>query len=207
MSGVIYQIICIPTGLSYVGQATNFKVKNGTPYNYGASGRWNDHVSTAKTRNTPLCIAIREYGRDQFMVEVLEEGKLEHLDEREADWLSRIDCVHPNGYNVAKHSRNRHREVSNLHVFYMGRIVSAEIRPIKRSGSLRLVHVYLMLNDQTRERIAFGQKRGTTYEQAVDDATTFLNHLACPYTVVKHYSERNTSNENIIKQINSLEIQ
>lgn len=189
MAGVIYQVTCIPTGLSYVGQATSFKTKNGTPYHYGATGRWNDHVSTAKTRNTPLCQAIKEHGRDKFTVTVLEEAPLEELDEREATWLARVNCVHPHGYNVATHSRNRHRETSNLLLFYEGRASSAEIRPIRREGKLRLIHVYVTLEDGTRERLAFGQKKGATYEEAMEEATTFLERLGCEYNVSKDCSD------------------
>lgn len=189
MAGVVYQVTCIPTDLSYIGQAKGYKTKNGTPYNYGASGRWNDHVSSAKTRNTPLCQAIKAYGRDNFTIAVLEEAPLEQLDEREAAWLSQVNCIHPRGYNVATHGRNRHRETSNLHVFYEGRIASASIHPIRRVGELRLIYVYANLMDGTRERLAFGQKDGTTYLQAMEEATTFLEHLGCEYTISKDYSE------------------
>jgi group I intron endonuclease len=188
MAGVVYQVICIPTGLSYVGQAKNYKTKNGTPYHYGATGRWNDHVSSAKTRNTPLCQAIKDHGRDNFTITVLEEAPLEQLDEREAVWLARLNCIHPNGYNVATHGRNRHRETSNLHIFYVGRVASAVIHPIRRGGELRLVYVYLNLNGGERERLAFGQKEDTIYDEALREATTFLKQVECEYHVSKDYS-------------------
>lgn len=54
MSGIIYQITCKSTNLKYIGQATNLKYKNGKPYNYGAKGRWSDHLCASKTRNTPF---------------------------------------------------------------------------------------------------------------------------------------------------------
>ena len=190
MAGVVYQITCIPTGLLYIGQAKGYKTKNGTPYNYGATGRWNDHVSTAKTRDTPLCRAIKDHGRNNFIITVLEEAPLEELDEREATWLARVNCIHPNGYNVATHSRNRHRETSNLHVFYMGRVTSASIHPIRRGGELRIVYAYVNLNDGTNERIAFGQKGTVTYEDALTEAKEFLNHLECPYSISMDYSDK-----------------
>ena len=189
MAGVIYQITCIPTGLLYVGQAKDYKTKNGTPYHYGATGRWNDHVSTAKTRDTPLCRAIKEHGRNNFIITVLEEAPLEDLDEREATWLARVKCIYPHGYNVATHSRNRHRDESNLHVFYQGRVSSVEICPIRREGKLRLIHVYVTLEDGKRERLAFGQKKESTYEEAMEEATTFLERLGCEYSVSKDYSD------------------
>lgn len=182
MSGVIYQITCQSTNLSYIGQATSLKYKKGNPYNYGASGRWNDHVASSKSRDTPLCQAIKQYGRDNFQIEVLEEGPLETLDEREAHFITERNTIYPAGYNVATHSRNRHRETSNLHVFYEGKVRSAVISPIRKDGELKLAYVYLTLNDGAQERLAFGQKDNTTYEDTLQEATRFLEILRCPYT-------------------------
>jgi hypothetical protein len=183
MSGVIYQITCNATNLSYIGQATSLKYKQGKPYNYGASGRWSDHVSTSKTRNTPLCKAIKLHGREAFTINVLEDGFLETLDEREAFYIKQYNTVHPNGYNVATHSRNRHREESNLHVFYEGNVQSAIIAPIKRNGDNKLAYVYLTMIDGTKERIAFGQKDGSVFEETMQEVTEFLERLKCPYTI------------------------
>jgi hypothetical protein len=188
MSGVIYQISCITTNLKYIGQATQFKYKNGKPYNYGASGRWNDHVATAHVRNTPLCRTIQQHGRDNFVVEVLEEDLLENLDEREAHYIAERNTIHPHGYNVASHSRNRHRETSNLHVFYEGKVSNAVISPIRKDGELKSAYVYLTMLDGTRERIAFGQKEENTYEDTMEEVTDFLEHLGCPSTVSTAYS-------------------
>lgn len=182
MSGVVYQIICQSTKMAYIGQATQYKYKQGKPYNYGASGRWNDHVASSKSRETPLCQAIKKYGRDDFKVEVLEEGPLETLDEREAQYISERNTTYPNGYNVASHSRNRHRETSNLHVFYEGKVRSAIISPIRKNGELKLAYVYLTLNDDTQERLTFGQKGDGTYEDTIQEVTHFLEQLQCPYT-------------------------
>ena len=189
MSGVIYQIICKSNKLKYIGQATNFKYKNGKPYNYGAKGRWSDHVSTAKTRNTPLCNAIKQYGKDNFIIEIIEEAPLETLDEREAYWMSKYNTVHPNGYNVASHSRNRHRDTSNLHIFYKDKVKSAIVSPIKQNGELKIAYVYLTLNDDSQERLAFGQKTDSTYEDTIQEVNNFLNMLKCPYTNSTNYSD------------------
>lgn len=190
MSGVIYQITCNATNLKYIGQATNHKYKNGKPYNYGATGRWNDHVSTSKTRNTPLCNAIKEYGKSNFVIEVLEEAPLENLDEREAYWILQNNTIYPSGYNVATHSRNRHRDTTNLHIFYEGKVASATISPIKSGGKLKMAYVYLNLNDGSQERLAFGQKTGSNYEDAIIEVKDFLNKLKCPYSTSTNYSEK-----------------
>jgi len=182
MSGVIYQITCNSTNLKYIGQATNFKHKNDKPYKYGASGRWSDHVSSSKTHGTPLCKAIQEYGKKDFTIEVLEEALLETLDEKEAYWMSKLNTIHPNGYNIASHSRNRHRDTSNLHIFYKDRVKSALISPIKKDGELKMAYVYLTLHDDSQERLAFGQKSDSTYESTLNEITEFLTQLDCPHT-------------------------
>jgi hypothetical protein len=182
MSGIIYQITCTATNQKYIGQATKHKHKNGKPYNYGASGRWSDHLVASKTRNTPLCKAIQQYGKEQFTIEVLEEGLLETLDEREAHYIAEHNTVHPHGYNVASHSRNHHRDTSNLHVFYEGKVQSAVISPIRMNGEYKMAYVYLILQDGTQERISFGQKRENTFEDTMDEVTEFLERLGCPYT-------------------------
>lgn len=189
MSGVIYQIICNTTKFKYIGQATNLKYKNGKPYNYGASGRWSDHVSSSKTRNTPFCNAIREYGKNNFTIEILEEAPLETLDEKEAYWISTNNTIYPNGYNIAKHSRNRHRDTSNLHIFYKDKVKSAIISPIKENGELKRAYVYLTLNDDSQERLAFGQKSDSTYEDTMIEVNNFINNLQCSYTISTNYSD------------------
>jgi len=190
MSGVIYQITCKSTNLKYIGQATNLKYKNGKPFNYGAKGRWSDHVSSAKKRNTTLCNVIKQYCKDNFIIEVLEESPLETLDEREAYWILTNNTTYPNGYNIATHSRNRHREESNLHIFYIDKVQSAIISPIKKDGELRMAYVYLTLKDGSEERLAFGQKTDNTYEDTINEVTNFLNRLNCPYTTSTNYSDK-----------------
>jgi group I intron endonuclease len=189
MSGVIYQITCNATGLKYIGQATCLKYKNGKPYNYGALGRWSDHVSSSKSRNTPLCNAIKKYGKEQFTIEILEEGELESLDEREAYWISTNNTIYPSGYNIAKHARNRHRDSSNLHLYYKDKVANAVISPIKQDGEFKLAYVYLNLNDGTQERLAFGQKAGSTYEDTLNEVNIFIENLKCSYSTSTAHSD------------------
>jgi hypothetical protein len=174
--------------LKYIGQATNLKYKNDKPYKYGAMGRWSDHVSSSKTRDTPLCKAIQEYGKKDFTIEVLEEALLESLDEREAYWMSTLNTIHPNGYNIASHSRNRHRDISNLHIFYKDKVKSALISPIRKDGEWKMAYVYLTLNDDSQERLAFGQKSDSTYEDTMKEVTEFLKQIECPYSLSTNYS-------------------
>jgi group I intron endonuclease len=192
MSGVIYQITCKTTGKIYIGQATDYKYKNEKPYNYGASGRWNDHVSSSKTRNTPLYKDIQKYGKDDFTIDVIENDLLQNLDEREAYWIEKLNTIYPSGYNVAKHARNRHRDTSNLHIFYKDKVSHTILSPIKKGDEYKLVYAYLRLKDGTEERIAFGQKAGVSYEEAFEEATQFVQQIKSTYEI-SGYTSTNLS--------------
>lgn len=180
MSGTIYKLTCKPTGLKYIGQTTDLKYKNGKPYNYGPSGRWCDHVSSARTATTPLAEAIREHGRDNFTITELEKGTLDSLDELEAKWIEHENTIIPNGLNVLKHSRNKHHQATTLSKHYKGKVEYASIRPIKNGGVNTLVYVILTLNDGTSQRLVFGQNKEHTFEDALQHAREFTEELECP---------------------------
>lgn len=180
MSGVIYKITCRTTGLSYIGQACEKKHRKGVPYNYGMTGRWSDHVSSAKTRDTPLAQAIRQYGRDDFTLTELERGELGRLDELEAKWIAAENTITPNGLNVAVHGRNKHHLSSTLASHYKGLVKSASLRAIKQTGVNKLVYLNLTLKDGSSQRIAFGHNSDHTYEVALQNARQFASELECP---------------------------
>jgi group I intron endonuclease len=186
MSGIIYKVTCTVTNKSYVGQATQYKIKDGKPYNYGVKGRWNDHVSSSKKSNTPLHAAIQQYGRDAFVLEEIEIANKVHLDALEAKWIDHFKTLQPHGYNVASHSRNRHHNETAFYEYYKSSVKKAVIRPIRRNNEWKLVYVMLYLNDDSNERIVFGQKDGDTFDKAMADATAFIKELDCPYEEETH---------------------
>lgn len=179
MLGSIYKITCIPTGLSYIGQTCDYKYKKGKPYNYGPIGRWSDHVSSSKRTQTPLSNAIKQYGKDNFTINVLEKDVLEKLDELEAKWIAKENTVTPNGLNVAKHSRNKHHLTTTIASHFKDIVELAELRPIKKSGEYKLIHLILQLRDGSSQRICFGQNNQDTYEIALRDAKLFGENLGC----------------------------
>ncbi len=180
MFGSIYKITCTSTGKSYIGQTCDLKYKNGKPFQYGPSGRWSDHVSKARDANTPLAVAIRTYGKENFKVEVLERDLLDKLDELEAKCIAKHNTLVPNGLNVAKHGRNKHHNTSTLAMHYKNKVCSVKIRPIRSNGTYKLVYLILELNDSSSTRICFGQNKDHTYEIALADAREFAKQLACP---------------------------
>jgi hypothetical protein len=185
--GFIYKIKNIQTGKIYIGQAREFKKKNNIPYNYGIKGRWNDHVSSSKTLSTPLAIDIRKYGKDSFELDELCKENLNDLDALEANYIQLLQSFVPNGYNVMRHSQNKHRDKSNIVSHFRGQVVSAVLRKIRRNTIYTLVYCYLELQDGSKRRIIFGQNSNKTFQDVWDDAVSFAEELDVPI-------EENTSN-------------
>jgi len=169
----IYQITCIPTNKSYIGQTQKYKYKQGKPYQYGVAGRWCDHVSSAKRSDTPLHQAIREHGLGNFTHQILETVTEETADVREAYWISLLHSSVPNGYNVASHSRCKHRTSSNVSDIYPD-ATSVELKHIHRDGIPRLVYIYVD-TPAGRKRLTFGQGESKSYERALEEAQGVLD--------------------------------
>lgn len=164
----IYRITCIPTNKSYIGQTQKYKYKHGKPYKYGVTGRWCDHVSSSKRSTTPLHEAICEYGHGNFTHQVLENVTEQTADSREAYWISALQTSVPDGYNVATHSRCKHRMNTSITDIYPD-VTSVEMKYIQRNGVNRIVYVYLQTPTE-RKRLTFGQSKNDTFEKAVAEA-------------------------------------
>lgn len=178
--GFIYKITNKITGKIYIGQAREYKKKNNIPYKYGIKGRWGDHVSSAYTLSTPLATDIRKYGKDSFELEQLYKGQLNDLDAFEADYIESLKSYSPNGYNVMRHSQNKHRDKSNIVSHFRGKVVSTTLHKIRRNNMFALVYCYLELQDGSKRRIVFGQNSNKSFQEAWDDAVTFAEELDAP---------------------------
>jgi hypothetical protein len=178
-TGVIYKLTCTSTGMSYIGQSKTHKTKNGKPYNYGSSGRWSDHKSSAKKQNTPLAKAIQQYGGDAFTVTDIETVEEADLDACEAHWIETENTLQPNGYNVMSHSRNKHNKVSGLYNQYVGKVALAEIHTVHNEGENAFVYLYLILHDGSSKRLTFGQNKEDTFDGAKKQALEFAEELDC----------------------------
>jgi len=181
--GFIYKITHTPSGKSYIGQAKEFKTKNGEPYRYGINGRWNDHLYEARNGITrSIYCDITKYGKEQFNITEICKAPLNKLDFLEAQYIKQFNTLEPTGYNIASHSRNRHCKNNSLAEFYKDKIKSAVLKKIKKNGIHQLVYIYLQLEDK-KERIAFGQKKGSSFEDALNEAIEFLEILNCNYII------------------------
>ena len=169
----IYKITCIPENRVYVGQTQKFKHKDGKPYRYGIAGRWCDHVSSSRVKESPLSLAIQEHGADQFTHEMLEQVSEGTADEREAYWIQHLNSQVPQGFNVKSHSRCKHRETTSIASLYLNSATEVEQRVIKREGVPRLVYVYVTLPSE-KKRFVFGQTKGSLFEDTLEESNAFV---------------------------------
>jgi group I intron endonuclease len=86
----IYVITCAPTGQQYVGQ---------TRRDYRE--RFGQHLGEARTKDWPLSRAIRQFGSESFVVEIVDRcSSHEAACEREVSLIADLNTVVPNGFNL-----------------------------------------------------------------------------------------------------------
>lgn len=87
---LIYTITNSATGKKYVGKTI-----------FTLDVRMSAHKSAAKTKNFPLYNAFKKYGIDSFIIEQIDEATtVQELNIKEISWISQLDTIVPNGYNV-----------------------------------------------------------------------------------------------------------
>ena len=87
----IYKITNTDTNTIYVGK-TNLTINE----------RFDRHVKNSKNSETYLYNAMRKYGIDKFIIEILEECTDDILNDREIFWIDQLNTFVPNGYNMTK---------------------------------------------------------------------------------------------------------
>lgn len=96
--GVIYKATS-PSGKSYVGQTK-----------YTAEKRWKQHVNEANCKQFHQCRALNEaikkYGGDNFILEILLECSNDELNDWEEEYIESENTLYPNGYNLTRGGHN-----------------------------------------------------------------------------------------------------
>lgn len=74
----IYKITNLVNGKTYIGQSNNIE------------RRFKEHQQKGESSRIPVDIAIKKYGKDMFSYDIVEECKLEELNEKETYWIKKI---------------------------------------------------------------------------------------------------------------------
>jgi group I intron endonuclease len=100
----IYKITNLTNGKIYVGQAVSHILNHKRYRPYGREGRFRCHISEAfsikKNQSHYLNNAIRKYGTESFVVELIEYCKNVDADERETYYIKELNSLYPSGYNL-----------------------------------------------------------------------------------------------------------
>lgn len=99
MNGKIYKITNKINNKVYVGQTTQSLKERFQRHCWGTTNNDKHHFNMAIKQ------AIKKYGKENFIIELIEEVETAKLDEREVYWISFYDSYN-NGYNCTKGGQN-----------------------------------------------------------------------------------------------------
>ena len=192
IKGIIYMITCLKTDKNYIGQTLTHKKTRGKYYSYGVRERLVEHFGAAnRGRDTPLCKAMREYSKENFIIKEVQRCDIEMLDTLESHYIEKYDTKVPHGYNVQEHSRTKS---SNIYVD-SDTIENIEIKGIKENGINKKVRVLVKYkNKNEKKRYMFGSGN-ETFENSLKRAKKFCSNLTNNEKIIEHNSLNTSEKE------------
>jgi group I intron endonuclease len=196
----IYKITNLTSGKIYVGQAVSHILNHKRYRPYGHDGRFRCHISeafsTKKNQSHYLNNAIRKYGVEDFVVELIECCEIDEANDREIHYIKHFNSLFPSGYNlknggsVFTHSDESKKRVSNGVKSYfkdkkfarfndikqIDEDIEKYIKPLKRNNEQYGWYVYI-----ERKKADFGGVHvslAESKEEAKEFIITLKNQLA-----------------------------
>lgn len=96
---LIYKVTNLIDNKIYIGQTTQ-----------SLTERWQQHChrSPSQTYKSHLHSAIQKYGKEHFLIEILDKTEtLEELNRLEIFYIQQFDCLSPKGYNLLRGGLNK----------------------------------------------------------------------------------------------------
>lgn len=148
--GEVYIIRNQATGMCYVGQTMTHRKNHGKYRPFGYIGRFKDHVSealcnTKKKQCSYLNNAIRKYGEDAFIVELIARCNLDELDNLERRMISDYETLYPKGYNLTEGGKSAPPDVSHS--------IDNNLTTKRRSSTSKSVETKDLISRRLREHI------------------------------------------------------
>lgn len=147
MKAIIYKITNDVNNKIYVGQT--WKTAKERFDRHCAEARWR------KTKDMPIVLAIKKYGKDRFKITIVEEcnGCTQlQLDNREVFWAKELNAFSPNGYNLkAGQSRGILSEETKKKI---GESNKGKKRSPETVEKLRVSHLGYVVTDEAKKKLS-----------------------------------------------------
>ena len=175
MIKALYKITNIVNGKSYIG------------YSQDPKHRFSSHISRAKhdTDNSPIHSAIKKYGKENFILEILEWS--ENYGQREKELIVEHNTRVPNGYNVAEGGEeppHRYGEEHHKNIIKESQ-VDLVIKELKR-GILTEPQIGKLFDPPFNQTLIHNINFGITHRR---DNESYPIRTNCPYNLTSEEVE------------------
>ena len=137
MKGYIYLTTCLVNGKIYVGQSINHR-----------------DINTYLGSGIAFKCALRKYGKDNFKKTILVDNIscLNELNKLERYFISKYDCLYPNGYNLDLGGTNKGRMSETTKAKMIKSKTGKKYTEKQRIANIES-HKGLKLSDETKKKI------------------------------------------------------